>query len=153
MKKISIAFLAACLPVVLLLTSCAKNPRTEIVSSSIETSIATSGGISQIIAGYRPARIDFFVYDFANLPQVEDPGNYKQVTEWLVKYAHGYQNGEEMERSYYYHSEDDFKKGSRCKITVFYQIPDDGLFENVHFRYELDGFEAETDNFANNVKE
>jgi hypothetical protein len=138
--------------VMTILAGCGDNPRTEITSSSVENSIAT-GSITQVIEGYRPARIELMVYDFNDIPKVDDPKDYKQVSSWLVDYAHCYQNGVELQRSYYYHHEDSFKQGKRCKLTVFYQVPDDGQYEGLKFSFDLDGFKANSEGeFNDNVK-
>jgi hypothetical protein len=130
---------------------CKGTSRTEIISATIEKNIAT-GDIWQTIEGYRPARIDFIIYNFGNIPSVEDSKDCSQVTKWFVDYTHCYQNGQEIERSYYYYHDDEFKKEKKCKITVFYQIPDDGKFEDLRFVFGLDGFEISYDGeFINNV--
>jgi len=151
MKKIiSILFIA--IITAGLFAGCGDNPRAEIISTTIEESIAT-GSIWQIIDGYRPARIDFIVYNFGNIPSVDDSKDCSQVTKWFVDYTHCYQAGEELERSYYYYNNDEFKKGAKCKITVFYQIPDDGKFEDLRFIFDLEGFEASyAGEFINNIK-
>lgn len=137
---------------VLMIGCNSSNPRTEILSTSVEESIATAGGIYQVIDGFRPARIEIMVYDFRKLPQVDDPTDYKAVSKWLVDYARCYQNGQELERSYYYHHEDNFIKGEQCKLTVFYQVPDDEKFDGLKFEYTLPGLEANyTEKFQNNA--
>lgn len=154
MKKVTMSKFPVMIAVllVLMLTACNK-PRTEVISATVERGIATSGGITQIIEGYRPVRIEFMVYDFGTLPSVSDPADYKAVSTWLVDFAHCYQNGAELEHSYYYHYEKEFKKGKQCKITAFYQIPDDGNFKGISFRYDLEGLSVSYDGeFTNNVK-
>jgi len=140
-----------CVLFLFMLVSCTNKPHTEIVSASIEEGIWT-GDIRQSIAGYRPVRIDFIVYDFKNIPPVGNDKDCSEITKWFVDYAHCYQYGKELERSYYYYHESEFRKGKSCKITVFYQIPDDGLFKDLSFRFDLDGFNALYEGeFANNV--
>jgi hypothetical protein len=142
----------SCLLITAILTGCGDNPRTEITSTSVETSIAT-GNITQVFQGYRPARIELMVYDFQDRPHVDDPKDYTQVSRWLVDYAHCFQNGAELERSYFYHYKDHFKPGRQCKLTVFYQIPDDGQYEGLKFVFDLDGLKADYEGeFKNNVK-
>ena len=135
-----------------MLTACNK-PRTEVISASVEKGIATSGGITQIFEGYRPVRIDIMVYGFGQLPSVSEPDDYKAVSAWLVDFAHCYQNDVELKRSYYYHYKDEFKIGKQCKITAFYQVPDDGTFGGLSFKFDLEGLSVSYDGeFTNNVK-
>ena len=135
----------------LIVSACNTQPRVVVISATIERGIATSGGITQIIDGYRPARIDFMVYGFGQLPSVSDHADYQSVSRWLVDYARCYQNGVELERSFYYHYESEFKKGKQCKITAFYQVPDDGTFGGISFKFDLEGLAVIYDGeFTNN---
>ena len=148
----NVATIVACLAVSIMFSCCSK-PHTKVISATVETGVATSGGITQVIDGYRPARIDFIVYDFGQLPSVSDPTDYKAISKWLVDYAHCYQNGSELELSYYYHNEKEFKKGKQCKITVFYQVPDDGIFGGLSFKFDLERLSVSYDGeFTNNVQ-
>ena len=148
----NVATIVACLVVSMMLSCCSK-PHTKIISTTVETRIDTEGGVAYAFEGYRPARIDFIVYNFGKLPSVSDPTDYKEVSAWLVNYAHCYKNGVELERNYYYHYEDEFKKGKKCKITAFYQVPDDEGFGGLSFKFDLEGLSVSYDGeFTNNVK-
>jgi hypothetical protein len=143
----------ACFAVSIMFSGCNTQPHIKVISATIEKGIATSGGITQTIEGYRPVRIDFIIYGFRKLPSVNESVDYKAVSEQLVDFAHCYQNGVELKRSYYYHYEEMFKKGKQCKITAFYQVPDDGIFGGLSFKFNLEGFSASYDGkFTNNVK-
>jgi len=149
MKKMTMILIVS----LLALTACSANPRAEIVSASIERDVAQSGGIFVVIEGYRPARVELMVYDFGNVPSSVDANDYQKVTRWLVDHAHFYQNGKELERYFYYHNEKEFVKGKRCKIVVFYQVPDDGMFKGLSFVFDLDGINAAFDGeFAINIE-
>jgi hypothetical protein len=154
MKRINAKKIAVNIAIIVmtLLIACNEQPRTEVASATIERGIATGGGITQRIEGYKPVRVEFMVYNFGKLLSVSDPADYKEVSRWLVNYAHCYQNGVELERSFFYHYEEEFKEGKRCKITAFYQIPDDGIFEGINFKFNLEGLNVNYDGeFANNV--
>jgi hypothetical protein len=117
LKLRNVFTIAICLAGTMMFSGCNIQPCTKVISATIEEGIATSGGITQIFQGYRPVRIEFIVYGFGKLPSVNEPTDYKAVSRWLVDYAHCYQNGIELERSYFYHYEDEGTVQNNCVLS------------------------------------
>ncbi len=137
-----------------LFTACSKNPHAEVSSASIETQIKRdNGSIGEIVDVYQSASITLIVYDFGDMPQVNDPKNSEQVAQWFAKHARCYQNNQELElsgcsgpESFVKHDKLtdrydilSFIKGKQCGIYLNYKIPDDNKFADLRFDFALEG--------------
>ena len=151
----SVVAIAACLAVSIMFSNCSnKQPRIDMLSASVENSINIGVGTMEPKEGFKLVRLDFIVYDYGQLPTAPKSTSCSVVTYELAQYAHCYQNGVELTRiSTQLSFSEDFKAGEKCKMMILFGVPDDGIFEGLSFKFNLEGLIANYDGeFTNNVK-